>query len=42
MIGLVDKIRWSIDNGDYEAFRDDFLGRYYATGGRSKFTRSRF
>ena len=36
MIGLVDKIRWSIDNGDYEAFRDDFLGRYYATGGRAQ------
>ena len=36
MIGLVDKIRWSIDNSDYEAFRDDFLGRYYATGGRAQ------
>lgn len=27
-VRLVDAIRESIDNGDYEAFRDDMLGRY--------------
>lgn len=30
MIRLVDNIRASIDGGYYEAFRDEFMGRYYA------------
>ncbi len=30
MIRLVDNIRAAIDAGDYEAYRDEFLGRYYA------------
>ena len=30
MVRLVDNIRAAIDNGNYEAFRDEFLGRYYA------------
>lgn len=30
MIGLVDQIRASIDNGSYHAFKEEFLGRYYA------------
>lgn len=29
-IRLVDNIRLAIDNGDYEAYRDEFLGRYYS------------
>ncbi|MCZ9309899.1 tRNA guanosine(34) transglycosylase Tgt [Corynebacterium uberis] len=33
MVGLVDRIRQSISEGDYEAFRDEFLGRYYASRG---------
>ena len=28
IVRLVDRIRASIEGGDYEAFRDDFLGRY--------------
>lgn len=31
-VRLVDAIRDSIDNGDYEAFRDDMLGRYTSKG----------
>ena len=30
MIRLVDNIRASTDGGYYEAFRDEFMGRYYA------------
>lgn len=30
MIRLVDNIRRAIDAGAYEAYRDEFLGRYYA------------
>ncbi|OAH26692.1 tRNA-guanine(34) transglycosylase [Corynebacterium stationis] len=30
MITLVDNIRKSIDGGYYEAYRDEFMGRYYA------------
>ena len=30
MIRLVDNIRHAIDAGEYEAFRDEFMGRYYA------------
>lgn len=30
MIRLVDNIRAAIEAGDYEAYRDEFLGRYYA------------
>lgn len=30
MIKLVDNIRASIDGGYYEAYRDEFMGRYYA------------
>ncbi|MGJ3509396.1 tRNA guanosine(34) transglycosylase Tgt [Enemella sp. A6] len=30
VIRLVDTIRESIDNGDFDALREDFLGRYYA------------
>ena len=30
MIRLVDNIRESIDGGYYEAYRDEFMGRYYA------------
>ena len=30
MVRLVDNIRAAIDAGDYEAYRDEFLGRYYA------------
>ena len=30
MIRLVDNIRAAIDGGYYEAYRDEFLGRYYA------------
>lgn len=30
MIRLVDNIRASIDGGYYEAYRDEFMGRYYA------------
>lgn len=30
MIGLVDKIRTSIDDGTYYEFKEEFLGRYYA------------
>lgn len=30
MVRLVDNIRTAIDAGDYEAYRDEFLGRYYA------------
>ena len=29
-VRLVDRIRDSIETGDFEAFRDEFLGRYYA------------
>ncbi|WPF66278.1 MULTISPECIES: tRNA guanosine(34) transglycosylase Tgt [unclassified Corynebacterium] len=29
MVGLVDNIRAAMERGDYEAFRDEFLGRYY-------------
>lgn len=29
MVGLVDRIRGAIEDGSYEAFRDEFLGRYY-------------
>lgn len=29
MVGLVDNIRAAITAGEYEAFRDEFLGRYY-------------
>ncbi|KQB87170.1 tRNA guanosine(34) transglycosylase Tgt [Corynebacterium lowii] len=29
MVGLVDNIRAAIQAGDYEAYRDEFLGRYY-------------
>lgn len=32
MIRLVDNARAAIENGDYEAYRDEFLGRYYAGG----------
>ncbi|MCP1388191.1 tRNA guanosine(34) transglycosylase Tgt [Corynebacterium sp. TA-R-1] len=35
MVRLVDNIRASIDGGYYEAFRDEFLGRYYAGDGRA-------
>ncbi|GAB2502807.1 Queuine tRNA-ribosyltransferase [Corynebacterium atrinae] len=31
MVRLVDNIRASIENGDFEAYRDEFLGRYYAS-----------
>ena len=31
IIRLVDRIRESIPAGDFEAFRDEFLGRYYST-----------
>ncbi|WP_230208605.1 tRNA guanosine(34) transglycosylase Tgt [Corynebacterium bouchesdurhonense] len=31
MIRLVDNIRAAIEAGDYEAYRDEFLGRYYAS-----------
>ncbi|MDC4233381.1 tRNA guanosine(34) transglycosylase Tgt [Actinomyces sp. B33] len=37
-VRLVDAIRSSIDDGDYESFRDDTLGRYQA--GRRKAARS--
>lgn len=30
MVRLVDNIRRAIDAGEYEAFRDEFMGRYYA------------
>lgn len=30
MVRLVDTIRAAIDAGDFEAYRDEFLGRYYA------------
>lgn len=30
MVTLVDNIRAAIDNGDFYAYRDEFLGRYYA------------
>lgn len=30
MIRLVDNIRASIETGDFEAYRDEFMGRYYA------------
>lgn len=30
-VRLVDQIRESITTGDFEAFRDEFLGRFYAT-----------
>ena len=30
MVRLVDNIRAAIDAGDYEVYRDEFLGRYYA------------
>ncbi|KQB84550.1 tRNA guanosine(34) transglycosylase Tgt [Corynebacterium oculi] len=29
MVRLVDNIRAAMERGDYEAFRDEFLGRYY-------------
>ncbi|MEJ4099084.1 tRNA guanosine(34) transglycosylase Tgt [Corynebacterium mastitidis] len=29
MVGLVDNIRAAMEAGEYEAFRDEFLGRYY-------------
>ena len=29
MIRLVDNMRAAIENGDFEAYRDEFLGRYY-------------
>ncbi|MBC3186615.1 tRNA guanosine(34) transglycosylase Tgt [Corynebacterium sp. zg-331] len=29
MVGLVDNIRAAMERGDYEDFRDEFLGRYY-------------
>lgn len=30
MIRLVDNIRTAIETGDFEAYRDEFMGRYYA------------
>ncbi|GAB2496640.1 tRNA guanosine(34) transglycosylase Tgt [Luteococcus sediminum] len=30
-VRLVDSIRDSMDSGDFEAYRDDFLGRFYAS-----------
>lgn len=36
MIWLVDSIRAAMNAGDYIAFRDEFLGRYYANGGKVK------
>jgi queuine tRNA-ribosyltransferase len=30
IVRLVDRIRQSITDGDFDAFRDEFLGRYYA------------
>ncbi len=32
-VRLVDDIRASIENGDFDAFRDEFLGRFYAGRG---------
>jgi len=29
-VNLVDGARRAIESGDYIAYRDDFLGRYYA------------
>ncbi|WP_165164813.1 tRNA guanosine(34) transglycosylase Tgt [Corynebacterium qintianiae] len=33
MLRLVDNIRLSIEDGSYEQFRDEFMGRYYARAG---------
>ena len=30
IVSLVDRIRASIEAGDFDAFRAEFLGRYYA------------
>lgn len=35
MIALVDQMRDAIDDGHFEAFKVEFLGRYYANGGRA-------
>ena len=35
VVRLVDRIRASIDSGDYVAFRDDFLGDYYRDASRT-------
>ncbi|AKK10151.1 tRNA guanosine(34) transglycosylase Tgt [Corynebacterium uterequi] len=35
MVRLVDNIRSSIEGGYFDAYREEFLGRYYAHGGRA-------
>lgn len=35
-VRLVDSIRESVESGQFYEFRDEFLGRYYAHGGRVK------
>ncbi|MFT4126298.1 MAG: tRNA guanosine(34) transglycosylase Tgt [Gordonia sp. (in: high G+C Gram-positive bacteria)] len=35
VIAMVDGARHAIENGDYEAYRDEFLGRYYAKRDRA-------
>lgn len=35
MVQLVDNMRAALESGDFIAYRDEFLGRYYAAGGRS-------
>lgn len=36
MVRLVDRMRQAIESGDFWEFRDEFLGRYYASGGRNR------
>jgi len=36
MVRLVDNIRAAVDAEDYEAYRDEFLGRYYAGAKRPR------
>jgi queuine tRNA-ribosyltransferase len=30
LVDLVDRMRATLESGDFQAFREEFLGRYYA------------
>ena len=32
VVKLVDSIRYHLENGTFEEYRDEFMSRYYATG----------
>ena len=35
LVDLVDRMRTALESGDFEAFRVEFLGRYYARRARA-------